>query len=253
MKKIISILLAVMVLGVCACAATAEEIPQPEAGQKFEGSWAVPGGLAQIIYEEQGYKVSVEIIKPEAGGGTVWEYSCYCHEDTDSLVSVTSLRTDYTFNPDNGEKIYRENAYEGFDEEAQCTEFTIENGCLIWKDGRENAGAGLKFTDIGPFEGVWRNEAEETTADFLWNGLDDPERFEYTVYITCGKPGTEGYVSYVMTGTYDPAAGKLSASGTSSADDGENYEAVFSLTKDGKLLYEADKGIELTYDIMGRQ
>ena len=66
-----------------------------------------------------------------------------------------------------------------------------------------------------------------------------------------------------MNGTYDPATGKLSASGTCtlftknadgeyvSEEDGETYDAFFSKTKDGKVLYETANGIELEYDIMG--
>ena len=66
-----------------------------------------------------------------------------------------------------------------------------------------------------------------------------------------------------MNGTYDPQTGKLAATGTGtlftknaegeydSEEDGETYDAVFSMTKDGKVLFETDNGIELEYDIMG--
>ena len=66
MKKLISILVAVMMV-VIACAAFAEGTPQPEAGKKFEGNWVIPGGLAQIVYEEEGYRVSLEIINEKGG------------------------------------------------------------------------------------------------------------------------------------------------------------------------------------------
>jgi len=263
MKKLISVLLAVL-LGVFASAAFAEEVPQPEAGKKFESDWAIAGGLAQIIYEEEGYRVAMEIAKDD-GTGSVWEYACYYHEDTDSLVSVSSSRTDYTVNPDTGDKAYGEAAYEGFDDENQATAFIIDaEGFLIWKDGHDDAGAGLKFTNIGRFDGVWKNEAEETEAEFMWNGATEDEFF-YTVYITRGKTDGELYTVFVMNGFYDPSTGKLTAEGTCTVftknaegeydaeDDGEAYDAVFSMTEDGSLLFETENGIELTYDMVGAQ
>ena len=262
MKKLIGILLAVMMLGALVCAASADEVPQPEAGKKFENDWAIPDGLVQIYYEEEGYKISLDIEK-EDGTGAVWEYSCYYHEDTDNLVSVSSSRTNYTVNPDTGDKVYGEIAYEGIDEENQGTEFSIDaDGFLIWKDGHDDAGAGLKFANIGRFDGVWRNEAEEVEAEFLWNGYEADD-LHYTVYITRGRTDGDRYAQFLMVGNYDPATGKLTAQGTCTlytknasgeydySEDGESYDAVFSRLEDGKLLFETANGIELEFDIMG--
>ena len=264
MKRIIAVLLSAMMLTAFACAASADEIPQPEAGMKFENDWAVAGGLAQICYEEEGYRVTLEMDR-EGGTGSRWEYACWYHEDTDNLVSVSSTRTDYTTDPDTGDKVYGETVYEGFDDENQCTEFSIDaDGCLIWKDGRDDAGAGLRFVNIGQFDGVWRNEAEEVEAEFLWNGLSEDEMF-YTVYITRGKTDGDLYTVFLMNGAYDPAAGKLTTEGTCTVyrknaeggydaeEDGEMYDAFFSMTEDGRLLFETANGIELEYDIMGHQ
>ena len=158
MKKIIGILLTMVVLFMVLCA-TADEVSQPEGGKKFENDWAVEGGIAEIYYEEEGYRVYIKIDKPDALAGSEYEYSCYYHEDTDSLVSISSVRSDYTISPDTGEEIYAEDAvvYEGIDEEEKGTEFIIdEDGFLIWNDGHDNAGDSLKFRNIGRFEGVWR-------------------------------------------------------------------------------------------------
>ena len=263
MKKMISILLAIMMLVAIACTASADEVPQPEAGKKFESDWAIAGGLAQIVYEEEGYRVTLDITKDD-GTGSIWEYSCYYHEDTDSLSSVSSSRTDYRINPDTGDKVIGEKVYEGLDTE-KGTEFTIgTDGFLTWKDGHDDAGAGLKFANIGRFEGVWKNEAEETDAEFMWNGTTADEMF-YTVYILRGKTDGDTYSSFLMNGTYDPATGKLTANGTCTVfrknaegeytpeEDGETYDAVFSKTADGKVLFETDNGIELEYDMLGSQ
>jgi len=263
MRKLLSTLLAIMMLGVFACAASADAVPQPEAGKKFESDWAIAGGLAQIVYEEEGYRVMLEIIKDD-GTGATWEYSCYYQENTDSLSSVSSSRTNFKIDPNTGDKIIGETAYDGIDEE-KGTEFTIDaNGFLIWKDGHDDAGAGLKFANIGRFEGVWKNEAAETEAEFKWNGATADEMF-YTVYIIRGKTDGDLYASFLMNGTYDPATGKLTADGTctvfkknekgeyTSEDDGETYDAIFSKMEDGRVLFETDNGIELEYDMMGAQ
>lgn len=259
MKRIISILLAVLMLCVCACAA-ADEVPQPEGGMKFESDWAAADALVQIFYEEEGYRISLEMMKDD--GGTVWEYACYYYEETDSLVSVSSSRMDYTLAPDTGDKVFGESAYDDLDDESTATVFTIEDGCLIWKDGREDAGAGLKFQNIGRFNGSWKSEEAEVRVDFMWNGLS-PDSYYYTVYITRGKTDGDTYALFLMNGDYDPATGKLTASGTCTVftrnaageydteDDGESYDAVFSRMENGDLLFETENGIELEYDLMG--
>ena len=262
MKKLISILLAIMMVGAIACAASADEVPQPEAGKKFESEWAVAGGLGQIVYEEEGYRVMLEITKDD-GTGSIWEYSCYYVEDKDCLSPVSSSKTNFRIDPETGDMIPGETVYEG--DEDKGTEFTIDaDGFLIWKDGHEDAGAGLKFANIGEFEGVWKNEAEETEVEFLWNGSTADEMF-YTVYILRGKTDGDSYASYLMNGTYDPATGKLTADGTCTVfkknaegeyiteEDGKTYDAVFSKTEDGRVLLEADNGIKLEYDMQGSQ
>lgn len=243
-------------------AAEDEAVPQPEGGKKFERDWAIAGGLVEIYYEEEGYRVT---LTKENGDGTgaLWQYSCYYMEDTDSLLSVSSSRTNFTINPDNGETVYGEEVYEGIDEEGKSTVFSIdEHGCLIWKDAHDDAGAGLEFANIGRFNGLWRNDAEEVEAEFMWNGLTEDEMF-YTVYITRGKTDGDHYAVFLMNGSFDPAAGKLTAYGTSmlftknasgeyeSSEDGESYDAVFSMMENGRLLFETANGIELEYDIMG--
>lgn len=246
-------------------AADGDAVPQPEGGMKFENDWAIVGGLAEIYYEEEGYRVTLEIADYAAGTASLWEYACFYQEDTDSLLSFSSSRTDFTLDPATWDAVYAGTAYEGIDEEGQGTEFLIgEDGCLLWKDGHDDAGAGLKFVNIGRFEGLWRNEAEEVEAEFLWNG-DDEDSFFYTVYLQRGSSAADQYAVYILSGNYDPATGKLTAGGSyttytmnasggyDSQESADYADAIFSMTEDGKLLYEAANGIELEYDIMGPQ
>ena len=134
MKKFLSILMALlMTLSIIGSAALAEEsVPQPEGGKKFESNWALGGGLISIVYEEFGYRVMVELVNNEDWSGTVWEYSCYYHEDTDSLVSVSSTKSSFTIDPETFDRVKDDEAYSGMDDEGQETSFAIvENGALV--------------------------------------------------------------------------------------------------------------------------
>ena len=258
MKKWFCILMAVVMMGVAACTALADPAPQPEGGKKFESVWVIGGGLAEIVYEEEGYKINLDIQKND-GTGSEFEYSCYYKADTDSLLSVSSYRMDYTYDSVTGKEYAADPAYDGDDDEKQATEFTIDkDGFLIWKDGRDDAGAGLKFKNIGKFEGVWKNDAEAVRAEIRWNGKTDDELF-YTVYLTRGKTDGDRYEEFVLNMDYDSSTGKLSGMGTctvftknaageyDSQDDAENHEFVFSMTEDGKVCDETDNGVLLEF------
>lgn len=65
------------VLSLVCAAALADELPQPEGGMKYESCWAQRCGLIQIDYEEEGYRVAVELFDPVDSTGVLWEYSCY--------------------------------------------------------------------------------------------------------------------------------------------------------------------------------
>ena len=262
MKKLISMLLAVMLTAAMVfTAAAAEEengVPQPEGGKKFESDWAIMGALVQINYEEEGYRVHIESSVPDEQRGVVWEYACLYDEEKDALEAVSAAKYGYTLDPETFEQKDGPYEYEGFVQEGKDVFFTIDgNGKLLWRDGYENQGADLEFLNIGAFEGRWANEAEEVAVDISWNGLLDEERFYYTVYIQRG--GVQAYTLFLMNGVYNPETGRLECSGTATSftlkgdeyvpaeDDGETYDAFFSSTGDGKLLFETANGIELEY------
>ena len=247
MKKTMSIILAVMMAMVMLLtAAVAEDvIPQPEGGKKFESNWGMMDGVVQITYEEEGYRVHVDLYNEADKTGTVWEYSCYYVEADDALESISSSKRGYSVD-ENGEDVFGDEEYEGFDEEGQTSAFTIDgNGMLCWKDGRENAGADLAFSNIGNFEGVWANEAEEVEVEIFWEGRRNENTFYYAAYIFRGAGDT--LVQFTMQGLYNPETGKLEVAEAYNPDGSETYDAFFSMTEDGKLLYETANGIELEY------
>ena len=100
------------------------------------------------------------------------------------------------------------------------------------------------------------DEAAEPAGQIEPAGTAEPAS-ETAAEAAPGKQDGERYASYLMSGTYDAATGKLKAEGSctvftknangeyDTADDGETYEAIFSKTEDGRVLYETDNGIVL--------
>jgi len=265
MKKILSMILALVLAATC-CAALADEVPQPEGGMKFESHWAIFNMTVEIVYEEEGYRVYINGIDPYEHKGTEWEYSCVYNEEQDALLSVSSSKNAFTEDPATGEIVRGEYEYEGFDEEGQTTVFAIDElGFLTWKDGRGDDGVDLEFANIGNFAGVWKSEDGKTEATIEWNDTEIDDGYGYNVFLH--DEGDESYADYVLHGLYNMETGKLELTGSISiyrlnAQGGydleevpenpeEPLEILFSDMGGGKILLERDNGIELIYDIMG--
>ena len=253
MSKIMRAALAAMLaLSLLCAAALADEIPQPEGGRKFESWWGLRCGLVAINYEEEGYRVLVDLFDPEDNTGVQWEYACFYNEEKDVLESVSSCKTNYTLDPDTLDVTRGEYQYEGIDDEGQITVFSLsDDGALHWEDGREHIGQELEFRDIGCFDGVWR--AEDVYTEFRWEGLYDESCYCYSVYIERDDDG------FYMLGAYQPESGKLLCYDAIQSDEelfealdaGAPCDAVFTYLGGDKLLYESDGAIELTYDLLG--
>lgn len=79
-KKLISLLLAAVMIAMLlpVLAAADGAFPRPEGGKKFESDWAVAGGLTEIYYEEEGYRVTLTVENGD-GAGAVWEIRLLLH------------------------------------------------------------------------------------------------------------------------------------------------------------------------------
>ena len=261
MKKIASMILVLTLALSLVCAARADEVPQPEGGKKFETNWAIFNTTIRIVYEEEGYRVHIRNMNPTEQKVTEWDYNCYYVEAEDALKSVSSSKHSYIFDPETFEDKDDTTEYDDLDDENTVTVFRItEDGFLNWEDGRGQAGADSAFSKIGSFEGVWRSEDNNVWTEIEWN--DSEEEYGYYVYLHRGFDDV--YAEFTAQGLYNPETGKLTVKtivpvATNTLKDGayetkydeDEYELVFSELGGGKILFEAENGVELTYDIMG--
>ena len=75
---------------------------------------------------------------------TEWEYSCLYQADDNSLAAMpTGIRTDVVYG-DDGEVASYQTVYEDGD-----AVFTLdEDGFLLWKDLKEDAGKDMRFEHV---------------------------------------------------------------------------------------------------------
>lgn len=263
MKKTLALVLTLCLLltAVILPAAAEESFPQPEGGKKFESFWAVPEMTVQIDYEEAGYRVQVDKTDTEHSTVDRWSYNCVYDEKADALVALTAEWVSFVVDASGAEISHGEPAYEyQFDiPEGKDITFSLnEEGKLIWKDGIDDFGKGLAFTNVGGFfAGEWiQAEGEEPVkASIAWNGLSENEMY-YTIYVTRGSETADTYVLYVCNGFYDPATGKLGSAyatstvftknaegGYDATESAETTEIFFSFNEKGELIFEGANGI----------
>ena len=213
MKKLISVILAIVFTALLCCAAPADEYPEPEGGKKFNTNWAIFGVTVRIDYEEEGYRICIKSTDPFEHNGVEWEYSCVYNEEQDALLSVSSFKYSFTQDPEASGLQYGPYEYEGLDDEGKTTVFTVrENGSLAWNDGHGTDGADLEFTDIGDFEGAWCSEDGNTWAEIEWDDSEEGDRYGYHVFLHDG--GEESFAEYNTHGLYDPKTCKLETAGS---------------------------------------
>ena len=149
MKKMLSLLIALILATACFAAFAEEEAPQPQPvpdPDRFGGVWECDRAVAEIVWEEEGYRVMIHW-SDSAWEKTTWEYSCYYYEEENKIVSTPfGIRTALIFD-DNGELTDSTVLYDD-----GIAEFTLdEEGKLIWKDEKEDAGKDMKFEWVSEY------------------------------------------------------------------------------------------------------
>ena len=118
-------------------------ILMPEAADAFEGVWQCERATVAMYWEDEGFKVLITW-GSSAWEYSEWEYSCYYHEEDNTVVSVPfGTRTEYVYGED-GELASATEAYN----DGAATFLLDEEGYLIWRDEKENAGEGMRFEKL---------------------------------------------------------------------------------------------------------
>ena len=159
MKKFVLVLLALVITAGLAMA-EGDSNPMPAEAAVYEGAWQCDRATAEMYWEEEGFKVLISW-GSSAWETTEWEYSCFYHEDDNTLVSMPfGSRTDLVYD-DNGNETSATTVYD----DGQATFKIDENGHLIWIDEKENAGDGMLFEKLDVAETV--DGAEEIPTSNL--------------------------------------------------------------------------------------
>ena len=157
MKKLILVLTAIALMMACTAVLAEEEpaiqeAPDPD---NYSGVWQCDRASIEIVWEEEGYRILIHW-GSSAWECTEWEYSCYYHEDDNTLVSMPfGIRKELVYSDDN-ELPEITVVYEDGD-----AVFSLdEEGHLIWTDLKENMGENMQFEWISEIPEIEEDETE---------------------------------------------------------------------------------------------
>ena len=232
--------LALILVMMCVSTAFAEE----EAGYGelypeslvYDSNWACGGTLLEAYCEDEGFRVMIRQLTGDLMDEyLIWEYS-------PSFDPETGMLEDPLF----GTKIHEaEETWTVVYEDGAASFRRLENGHLVWKDEKEDAGAGMEFVKIGRFEGTYMCDRAE--INIMWDSDDI-----YVIDIHWANSAFES-TDWMYTGTYDPENDTIEAFGMATVNtydqngdfvsakdvDEEGCFATFSFNELGQLVWDS--------------
>lgn len=188
--------------------------------QAGDGDWRV-----EAYAEDGGFKMYVAH-NLEDGKRDVWEYSALYKEEDKTLATVSGMHyQDNRFDPNANFSYY-------YEEGGDAVFSLNEEGNLIWKDLKEDAGKGLVFKKIGTFLGTqWQSGDLKLEFYAFYDNQYDIRVF---------KLNEKGEIvdNAILKGDYDEATNTLKADGC--FDDGENITVIFSYNEDYNIVWTQD-------------
>ncbi len=241
MKKTVSALAGLALLG--SCAALAEGEAEKDYGELYpeslvyEDRWAAGNYILDAVSEDEGFRVC--ITRYGIDDQTVWEYSPLYNAATGALdAPLFGTKTRETLSETGEAAAYTEEYEDG------GAVFTInDEGYLLWQDQKEDEGKDLLFKRIGSFEGKY--VCDRTTIEIIWD-LEDA----YDIRISWADSAFVCH-DWLFKGVYMPETGAVEALGMESVTeydengeivsvedvDPEGCEAVFTFNENHNLVW----------------
>ncbi len=250
MKKLLAALTALVLMLGCGLS-LAEEAQVEAESLVYDSKWVSETLSAEIIQEEEGFRVMI-IRMDEYPLATCWEYSALYHQEDGKLLTMpTGIKSTVSYTED-GTFDFTGTLYEDGEAEFSLT----EDGKLLWKDLKEDAGKDVQMEKIGWFDGSqWVCDRARIEMDWEEEG--------YRVYVEWSSNAWESTV-WMYSCVYDAATNSLSGFGSCENleydDDGlvkasgEVYDmggVSFTLNEDGKLLWQdavEDAGKDMAFE-----
>ena len=232
MKKLFALVL-VLCLSVAALGAFAEEddigyYPDEHPESKpFVSTWVADNGDWRIeMYGEDGGIKPYIVHKLGDNKEDIWEYATALDANDSKVLTAVPFGLHYRQDTVSGN--WDETYYEDGD-----ASFTInEDGKLVWKDLKEDAGKGLEFLKIGNFfGGRWMKGDIEVQFYEWYEGQYDIRMFKR-------GPNNEILDNAILKGDYDAATDTITADGFFDPD--APFTVVFSYDENNNVVWTQD-------------
>lgn len=227
MKKLIALLLVlVMAIGAAAAFAEDEELvtyldEHPEAAG-YVSAWVAEDGDWRIeVFDEDGGLKLMAVHKLGDNKEDIWEYAAAMGEDN----KLTAVPLGLHYKQDTVTGDWDITYYEDGDAEFEIG----EDGKLIWKDLKEDAGKDLAFEKIGNFYGGrWMKGDIEVIFYDWYDG-------QYDIRLYQRGENNEILKDAILKGDYDAETDTLTATGEFEGE--EPITAVFSYNEENQIVW----------------
>jgi len=225
MKKLISLLL-VLCLSIAAAAVFAEEstgnyvADHPEAAP-YESVWVAEDGDWRIesFGEDDGVRLMI-VHKLGDNKEDIWEYAAAMGQD--GTLTTVPFRQHY-------QKDTATDEYTDYYEDGDAV-FTInEEGKLIWKDLKEDAGKDLAFDKIGSFFGGRWMKGDIEVYFYEWYDA------QYDIRLYKRGANNEILKDAILKGDYNAETNTVTAIGEFEGE--EPFTVTFSYDEKGQILW----------------
>ena len=227
MKKLFALLLVLCLsIGVAAALAEEDDMPlyldeHPEAAA-YVSAWVAEDGDWRIeVFDEDGGLKLMAVHKLGDNKEDVWEYSAAMSPEN----KLTAVPLGLHYQQDTVTGDWDVTYYEDGDAEFELT----EDGKLIWKDLKEDAGKDLAFEKIGSFYGGrWLKDNIEVYFYDWYEG-----RYDVRFYLR--GENNEILKDAIAKGDYDAAANTVTVIGEFEGE--EPFTAVFSYNENNSIVW----------------